>query len=281
MKPIQPRSIEIAYYREINSTVDAWNEAVIRYAGLLPAGDERQDGYFEDAFNMFRRAVTNDWKTAADKVGYASQFADIALFNWRNWAGQVKAKTKFELPATQPWGEPGISAIADRWIDRNVNLIKGFKEQRDDQLRDLVFQAVRQGRSRRQLIADILPNVTALNETVAGATRLTAKQRADLIATDQILTANSQLNTQRMNNAQVKYYIWRGMDDLRERPAHVTLNDNIFRVDGQPMTDEDLRIVGRPGQLLRTPGKEIAPGIPVRCRCYGEAIFAGSIYAPQ
>lgn len=277
-KPKQPRNIEIGYYRDIKMTVDAWSEAVIRYQQLLPSGTERMDGYFDDAWNAFITAVTNDWNKAFERVNFADWFGRTSLFQWKEWGRQVKAGTVVTLPETQPFNEPGISRLANQWITTNTNLIKGFKEQRDAQLQAEVFRAVTQGRSREQLIKEILPSVTRLNETIAGSTNLNAYQRADLIATDQILTANSQLNDQRMANANVEYYIWRGMDDERERPAHVALNDNVFRRDGQPMTNADLKRVGRPNQTARTPGKEIAPGIPIRCRCYAEALFIGSDY---
>lgn len=277
IRPLQPRSLEIGYYREIKKTVDAWSQAVIANAHLLPAGNERTDGYFEDTFAFFLRAVRRTADQSINEIDFAKWFSDVSLFQWRNWMGEVKRKTRYELPATTPWHEEGIDRLGTQWINNNVRLIKGFSEQRDAKLKDAVFNAVTRGRSRKQLIDEILPSVRILNEN-GGATNLTAEQRADLIATDQILTANSQLNAQRMVNAKVAYYIWRGMDDARERPAHVRLNDMIFRVDGQPMTAADLKIVGRSGQAILTPGNETAPGIPVRCRCYAEAIFAGSIY---
>lgn len=278
IRPLQPRSLEIGYYREIKKTVDAWSQAVVDHAHLLPSGTERTDGYFEDTFAFFLRAVRRTADTSITSIDFAKWFSDVSLFQWRNWQGEVKRKTRFELPATSPWREEGIERLGTQWINNNLRLIKGFSDQRDAKLKDDVFRAVTQGRSRQQLIDDILPSVRVLNATNAGATRLTAEQRADLIATDQILTANSQLNAQRMVNAHVAYYIWRGMEDARERPAHNRLNDMIFRVDGQPMTAADLKAVGRPGQAILSPGIEQAPGIPVRCRCYAEALFVGSIY---
>lgn len=276
-KPLQPRSLELAYYGDVKKTVDAWDEAVIMYSSLLPSGDERLDSKFEDMIDRFMAAVTGEWDKAFAEINFAYRFGQVALFQWQNWRREVKAGTKFELPATQPYNEPGMRSLLDRWVNKNTDLIKGFKEQRDQQLIDKVHTAVMQGKSRKQLIAEILPNVRTLNETIAGATKLSADQRADLIATDQILTANAQLNQTRMDNADVEYYIWRGMEDSRERPMHVRLNNLVFRRDGQPMTDEDLRRVGKTGQRYRHPSEAdpsaSAPGIPVRCRCYGEAVF--------
>lgn len=278
VKPLQPRSLEISYTKQIQRTVDAWSEAVIRYQNLLPDGHQRMDGYFEDAMNLFLRAVTKDWQAVLDTVPFTKIFADTSLYKWRQWKRQVDKGTKVTLPTVQPFNEPGIARLADRWIAGNITRIKGFKEERDQQLQDLIFDGVSKGLGRQQLADKILPSVKALNATVAGRTRLSAEARAELIATDQILTASSQLDEQRMRNAHVAYYAWEGMDDGRERPAHLLLNDNIFRLDGLPMTDEDLRRVGRPNQQMRTPGAEIAPGIPVRCRCYRSPLFDGSDY---
>lgn len=278
VRPLQPTSLEVQYSREIRRTVDAWSEAVIRYQALLPDGTERQDGYFEDAMDLFLKAVTRDWQAVVDTVPFAKIFADTSLYRWRQWKRQVDSGTKVTLPTVQPFNEPGIARLADRWISDNMSRIKGFKEQRDQQLTDLIFDGVSKGLGRKQLAAKILPSVKALNATVAGQTRLSAEARAELIATDQILTASSRLDEQRMRNAHVDYYIWEGMDDGRERPAHLKLNDNVFRVDGKPMTDADLKRVGRPNQQMRTPGAEVAPGIPVRCRCYRSPLFDGSDY---
>ncbi len=270
-RPLQPTSIELDYYRDIKDVVDIQTRAWMKYSGILPAGDERADG-FSDEMDRFFRAVWDEINPWFAMDVFSRRFADTQLFNWRNWRNQVKAGTKYELPAVQPASEKGMQRLYNEWVDTNVSRIKGFLEQRDDVLRDKVFQAVTTGRSRKQLINDILPSVRVLNE-ISG-TNLTAYQRADLIATDQILTANAQLTDQRMRNAGVKYYIWRGMDDGRERPSHVALNDHYFRVDRQPMTKKDFKIVGVAGP--ETPGSEIAPGVPIRCRCYAQADFKGS-----
>lgn len=273
-RPQQPRSIELAYYRDIKDVVDTQTRAWMKYANLLPSGDEREDASFNDEMARFFRAVWDEINPWFAIDAFSRRFADTQVFNWKMWRQQVKNKTRYELPETYPAREKGMADLYNEWVYTNTNRIKGFLEQRDAVLRDQVFQAVTTGRSRKQLIADILPSVTTLNQ-ISG-TNLSAYQRADLIATDQILTANAQLSELRMKNAGVVYYAWRGMDDGRERPQHVALNDFYFRIDRQPMKAADFKVVGKTGPA--TPGSEIAPGVPVRCRCYADADFRGSVF---
>lgn len=274
MNKIQPRAIEIDLYRDIMDVQAVWDAAVKQHINMLPVGTERMDGSFSDAMNQFFAAVSTYTSPVIERFAaqtLSKRWADVSLFNWKQWTEEVKSGTSFELPAVQPFSEPGIADKADQWIDDNVARIKGFEFERNQKLRALVQTGVRSGWSRKQLAAALEEEIPKLS-----GTNLSVEARADLIATDQILTANSDLTKQRMENAQVSYYTWRGMADARERPDHVALNDNVFRLDGQPMTDEDLKIVGREGQTLRTPGAEIAPGVPIRCRCYREAVWKGS-----
>lgn len=274
LKIIQPKALELAYYREIMGVLHEQDTLFKRYVNLLPNQGERLDDWSSD-LDRFFRAVQAGVSAAIDRARVAKAFTDTSLFNWRMWGRQVREGTDFELPKTNPWGEPGIDELGKEWIQDNIRRIKGFTDERNGGLRKAITDAIQRGASREELAALILRKGYLNN---LSSTRLSDAQRADLIATDQILTANADLTTQRMRNAKVKYYIWRGMDDSRERPEHVQLNDSVFRVDGKIMTERDLKAVGKQGQIMRTPGAEIAPGRAIRCRCYAEAIFDGSDY---
>lgn len=80
-----------------------------------------------------------------------------------------------------------------------------------------------------------------------------SSSRAELIARDQTLKLNAQLNESRQTSAGVKSYRWSGSLDERERPEHRALEGQIFDWDDPPVTNEE--------------GDRNHPGEDFQCRC--------------
>lgn len=87
-----------------------------------------------------------------------------------------------------------------------------------------------------------------------------SKSRADLIARDQTLKLNGQLNQTRQENAGVVEYIWSTSHDERVRPIHVELDGTRQRWSDPPVTDED--------------GNVNHPGQDFQCRCVALPVVA-------
>lgn len=79
------------------------------------------------------------------------------------------------------------------------------------------------------------------------------RDRAKLIARDQVGKLNGQINAQRQRDIGVRRFIWRTMNDERVRDDHEHLADEIFEYDNPPA--------------------EGLPGEPIQCRCYAEPML--------
>ncbi|QAX92280.1 head morphogenesis [Pantoea phage vB_PagM_LIET2] len=277
--PAQPRALEMQYFRDIDSIHTGMVQAVRQNIGLADALPRlRMDA--DPGEWSFVNAVVTTITAGKDRVISLldTKFEQVSHFNWVQWAREVKAGTGHQLQEIRPWYEPGIDIQGRIWVRDNVSLITQMSGQMDAEFQRVVHDAVRRGLSKNQLKKDILDQI----EGFGGVRGLSAEQRADLIATDQILKANSSLTNQRQQNAGVSYYRWQGMMDNRERHSHVLLQNHIFRVDGKPMTDADLKAVGNEWQTIRHPSESDSeasrPGTAVRCRCHSETVFKGSVF---
>ena len=130
------------------------------------------------------------------------------------------------------------SAALESWTRENVALIQGATREQVDRITAAVLRAERAGTRAAELEAEIS---TILN---AGA------RRARVIARDQILKFNGQLDRLKQTEAGIDGYIWRTSGDERVRPSHRDLNGRRF--------------------TWAKPPPEGAPGQPIQCRCQAE-----------
>lgn len=137
--------------------------------------------------------------------------------------------------------EPELRQLAAVWEAENIKLIRSIPAQYLDSLHGKVVAAVQKGTSLRDLTAQVRQ------------TYKVPRNRAELIARDQVGKLNGQLTAYRQQNIGVAEYRWRGVLDERERDEHVAREGHVFRWDKPP---ED----GHPGQ-------------PIRCRCWAEAVL--------
>lgn len=276
---IQPRALEMQYFRDLDKIHTNMKQAIRQNMGLVDALPNINMDADPGSWSFVNAVVAAIVATRDAVTGLLEvKFEQVSHFNWVQWARDVKRATRHELQEIRPWSEPGIDIQGRIWVRDNVSLITKMSGDMDADFQRVVHDAVRRGLSRKQLKQAILDNV----EGFGGVRGMTAEQRADLIATDQILKANGSLTNQRQRNAGVLYYRWRGVRDNRERHSHLALEGSYFRVDGKPMTDADLAACGVPSQQFRHPSESdpqaTAPGAAVRCRCSAETVFKGSVF---
>lgn len=137
--------------------------------------------------------------------------------------------------------EPDLRPILEVWEAENIRLIKSIPTQYAEQLQGRVVSAVQKGTTLRDMVKEVRASYDL------------PRNRAELIATDQIGKLNGQLTQARQQAIGVEEYRWRGVLDGRERAEHVAREGKVFRWDRPP---ED----GNPGQ-------------PIRCRCSAEGIY--------
>lgn len=164
---------------------------------------------------------------------------NIALPESRGLSGGAGSVLGIDLYRSEPWLIP----LRDQWVANNVGLIKSIETQYLDKVELTVRNAVSKGLAPSELAKQIKDQF--------GVT----SKRAQLIATDQILSANAQLTQYRLQSVGVESYIWRTSNDSRVRDTHRAKEGEVFKWTDSPK-----------------------PGEEVRCRCRAEGIFTEEEY---
>ena len=137
--------------------------------------------------------------------------------------------------------ENGLSDKLKLFELQNINLIKSIPTQLHEKLRYKFVEAVQKGKRWETLVDEV--------QELGQVTR----NRARLIARDQIGKLNGQLTQIRQEEIGVKQYIWRTSLDERVRKLHVHREGETFD--------------------WANPPDDGHPGEPIRCRCYAEAVL--------
>lgn len=207
----------------------------------------KSDGYSEDIVIMLATLLDSIVTTGnVVEIRLPSIFALLARNNDRALILAVKGSTGKTLPPSLPGArsllgvdvyryEPWLKDMQAAWVRQNVALVKSIGTQYHGQLETIIRNGVFNGSSVKQVSEQI--------QNQFGVT----KNRATLIAQDQILGANARLTQIRAEAIGVEQYEWATVGDSRVRPEHVDLNGKVFSWDKPPS-------VGH-------------PGTPIRCRC--------------
>jgi len=208
--------------------------AILRQDDLrnTPEGD---DGWFE----ALRRAFMEALAAATVSDGQASELAAMVAQRVEQYN-----REQFHRLLRHAYGvdvfkaEPRLASILRPWEAENIGLIKSIPEKYLDTLHGRVVAAVRAGTSLRDMTRQIRESYDL------------PRNRAELIARDQIGKLNGDLTEYRQRNIGVTSYFWRGVLDERERDEHVAREGQEFQWDDPPADGH--------------------PGKPIRCRCWAE-----------
>lgn len=143
---------------------------------------------------------------------------------------------------------PGMGDVMDAWREANVNLISSIGGEYLDQVQDLVTAATTEGTRAEALSRQLQERLGV------------AESRAELIARDQILKANSQLAAERMRRVGVTKYKWSTAQDSRVRPGHAALEGETIPMDSPPIVDPKT-------------GRRAHAGEDFQCRCVRLAVW--------
>lgn len=137
---------------------------------------------------------------------------------------------------------PGVESAMSTWRRQQAELITSIPRKHLGRVVELVEQAQSSGMRVETLAKKI--------EAEFGI----ARRRAQLIATDQILTANANLTRVRQQDLGIESYTWSTVGDERVRPVHAAADGQVYTwAEGHPT--------------------EGHPGEPVRCRCQALAVL--------
>lgn len=150
--------------------------------------------------------------------------------------------------------DKGLTEHVRKYTDANVALIKSIPTQFFGQVHDVISEGVRKGKRAEAIQQDLQDRVGV------------AKSRAALIARDQVAKFHQGLNRIRQKNLGVEQFVWRGMNDERERPGHSDREGEVYSW-----------AEGVPDDVLADDDEDGAhfPGDAVSCRCGGDPFLGG------
>lgn len=171
----------------------------------------------------------------------AGRFAErVSTHNRNQLRRQVRAALGADVLAT----DTGVAALIDGFVAENVGLIKTLPQSVFREVETTVTRGLTSGTNTRDLTKQIQGRFGV------------ARNRARLIARDQIGKLNGQINARRQQNMGVTHFIWRTSQDERVRDDHEAIDGERF----------SYKTGGAPGEGL--------PGQPIQCRCYAEPDFS-------
>ncbi len=144
----------------------------------------------------------------------------------------------------------GLGHLIEHFRDENIRLVEEAARSYADKVRDVFDQPfvhtvrVEELKSQLKDAADV------------------SDSRAELIARDQVLKFNGQVNKARQQMAGITQYVWSTSQDERVRPDHAELEGETFDWNNPPVVDQKT-------------GRRDHPGNDFQCRCVAVAVVPG------
>lgn len=259
---IYPDSAEREYQRASAAYMVLLNHVVKEHLPTIQAAaktekqsENRRDGV-DDLMKVVERefmAISLDFEKKAEQFGLRQKLESLAnmtrKLSIREWKRAVKATLGIDLLDDYYLGEFYQQAMQE-WIDQNVSLISTLPNEALNDMRNIVSQGFKTGRTTTSIVKEIQ------------RTYRTKKSSARLIARDQLAKLNSQLTQKQQQDAGVDEYTWSTSGDGRVRDTHRSLNKKRFRWDDPPVVTE-------PGKPIR----RCHPGEDYQCRCVALPVF--------
>lgn len=212
-----------------------------------------------DLYLTFGRQMEDYVKTELDNI--AKLTGD---FNKKEWTKITKLVLGVDLFRAEPW----LRDMMKSWVNKNATLIRNLQEETFKNITNVLSEGIEQGEKNTTIAKRLISetDLKALKPTDSKVSAIKkAKNRAELIAVDQIGKLNGQLTEQRQKDIGVESYIWRNVRDRRVRGNPIGLYPNSRYNHWE-----------REGKVYSwgNPPPDGHPGFPVRCRCYAEANFS-------
>jgi SPP1 gp7 family putative phage head morphogenesis protein len=139
----------------------------------------------------------------------------------------------------------GLDDKVREFREWNISLISDTIDDYAHQIREILDDQESEG-LRVEVLADRLRDRAGVSDS-----------RAELIARDQTLKINAQINESRQTSAGISQYTWSTSHDERVRDSHRELDGEVFSWDDPPEID----------------GEPLNPGEDFQCRCIAIPVF--------
>lgn len=235
-----PSAQRLKYLKFLNSITAQASEMTSSFLSslgqLAPQSRNDSSSWLNDRFIGFRErmdAITSAVQVSWFLTDLAKQIESVTQKGF-----QEQIVSRLGLSALLTADPEQLRAL---FVQENVRLIRSLTQNTADQIEQLIFISLRQGISIRELEC-IIQNKLAIT-----------KQRAQLIARDQVSKYSGDLTRHNQINAGITHYRWETSRDERVRPEHRALDGKIFAWAEPPVSTKS--------------GGRFHPRQGINCRC--------------
>lgn len=237
-----PAHLEAQYRRALVDLVremGTWVLSFARHAGIV------RDSNIADFDRAFYAKFGSRFKAFSEEypVKWAGQNSE-----WHKQAFKSAVENGIGVNLQSILNAPSdrVGRVVKASVKWNSDLIVSLQDEYKQTARDVIHDVFLNG--------DESGTLRSRLEQIEGVT----ESRAKLIARDQTQKLCSDLNQARQRDVGVSHYIWRGIDDGRERDSHIANNDQRFSWESPPEE------TGHPGE-------------DIQCRCVADPDLSGLI----
>lgn len=243
-RPRYPHREEALYYRRLRYFLDLVQFIIRR--DILPAlpglldetGPTRRIDSAQDIDEAFAAALAAAQKALPEKtIEAAAQSTALRVSEWS--ADQFQRQVQKVIKVNLFDNTAGLEQHLELFVSDNVKLINSLTGGHLADVKGIVTRGTRAGLRHEEVAEQI--------ERQLGV----ARNRAALIATDQIGKLNGELNQLRQTNLGVRRYRWSTSLDERVRKDHRHLEGSVQEWAKPPVVNKRTGERGHPGQAIR------------------------------
>lgn len=255
MRPTEPVALQVEYLAELKGMLAQAHALVTsRVVARLPLllAQAHMDAEREDA-NPMRRVVSlfNQISAAFFKRWPQARLETIATkMGWgisEHQKSELQKQTK-ALIGIDVFKDIAVRPKIQKFTAENVALIQTIPQQYFDQVERVVLEGIKTGERASTIAVNIEERFTV------------TKSRAKLIARDQVLKFNGDLNRTRQQALGVEKFVWRTVKDNRVREVHAERDGQVYEWANPPGDSGDA-------------GDGEFPGDGINCRCFAEPVL--------
>ncbi len=266
-----PNGAEATLRRRIMSLVRGWTQMVREQIvphleSLVAEADatrpQRQDAYAANAKRLID-ALQVPLDKSIEGVNFEAENIGQRTSDWNDtqWQKIMRSVVGVEVFQREPW----LAGELESFVESNVDLITKLQADTVADVRRVVQTGLREGKRSGTITKELM------STKLPSGTFRKIRNRARLIARDQVGKLNGDLMHLRQTSLGIEEYIWRTVGDKRVRNSHRAM-------DGRRCRWDDPTVYWNPtsGNWLKRSGiggVNLHPGQDIQCRCSAEPVL--------
>lgn len=226
-----PLALERQYSTWLVKHVEAIAEAIRRHLTAAPSSLEEVNRLMGD--------ISRDMPSFTESRA-AQMYQAVDRYNMTEWDAITKSVFGFPI-STMPVKELVRQDIDEEalWVSENLDLITSIDAETLQKVKGELIRAIQDNVDRDIITSELTEKIRRIVDV--------EKNRAKLIANDQVGKLNGRLTMKRQMDAGITEFEWKSAGDSRVRPLHRLYNGHVYK--------------------WSKPPADGYPGYPIRCRC--------------